>query len=81
MTKSKPPSGPRTTSTDTFRAVEKMRKKLDSIDENTMPVIEEAVAAADRALASLPPASTTPEEQDAIKIPVVVVEEKKPPDQ
>ena len=70
---SKPPMH-RTVSTSTFKAVEGMRKKLDSIDENTMPLIDEALAAADRALATLPPAahSPTPEEQDAIPTPIVV---------
>lgn len=52
---SKPPARP----SGTMHAVRIARAKMDSIDENTMPLIDEATDALDRVLATIPP---TPEQ-------------------
>lgn len=52
---SKPPARP----SGTMHAVRIARAKMDSIDENTLPLIDEATDALDRVLATIPP---TPEQ-------------------
>lgn len=67
---------PRRTSSGNLPAVvtkasEAVRKKLDSIDENMMPVADESLAIADRVLATLPPTQLD-EEAEAASVQIVV---------
>jgi hypothetical protein len=63
--KSKPPE-PKRTSSGSFAAVA-ARKKMVSIDESTMPLIDEANSALDRMLASIPPTQEQAAEAEAEK--------------
>lgn len=70
--KSKPPSAPPRKESGSFAAVA-ARKKMHSIDENTMPLIDEASQALDRMLATIPP---TPEQAAEAEVPVIVEPEE-----
>lgn len=75
--KSKPPSAPPRKESGSFAAVA-ARKKMHSIDENTMPLIDEASQALDRVLATIPP---TPEQAAEAEATVTVEFEEKPDDE